>query len=65
MEHDHHHAAPDIPAGANTAKDPVCGMDIDPDTAAARMEHEGKTYYFCSQACHDKFMADPKRYIGA
>ncbi|MCZ2112154.1 MAG: heavy metal translocating P-type ATPase, partial [Dehalococcoidia bacterium] len=34
------------------------------DTAAARMG-TGKTYYFCSQACHDKFMADPKRYIGA
>jgi Cu+-exporting ATPase len=52
-------------ATPTTVKDPVCGMDIDPDTAAARMEHEGKTYYFCSQACHDKFMADPKRYIGA
>ncbi len=43
-------------------RDPVCGMDIDPTTAAASMEHKGKTYYFCSQACHEKFMDDPKRY---
>ena len=28
MDHDHDHAAPDIPAGADTAKDPVCGMTV-------------------------------------
>jgi hypothetical protein len=28
MDHDHHHAAPDIPTGAETAKDPVCGMTV-------------------------------------
>ena len=45
-----------------TVKDVVCGMDIDPKTAAAQMEYEGKTYHFCSSACHDKFMAEPKKY---
>ncbi len=32
--------------------DPVCGMRIDADDAVATAEHEGKTYYFCSRACH-------------
>lgn len=49
-------------AMAAPVKDPVCGMDIDPGTAAGREEYEGKTYYFCSAACHEKFTADPKRY---
>ena len=45
-----------------TVKDVVCGMDIDPNTAAAQMEYQGKTYHFCSNACHDKFMAEPQEY---
>ncbi len=47
---------------ANTVKDPVCGMDIDPDTAAASEQHEGNTYYFCSAACHHSFTANPDKY---
>ena len=42
--------------------DPVCGMRIDSDDAAATTEYEGTTYYFCSQACHDVFVADPFSY---
>jgi YHS domain-containing protein len=42
--------------------DPVCGMRIDPDDAAATAEHEGKTYYLCSEACRDRFEADPASY---
>jgi Cu+-exporting ATPase len=42
-----------------TVKDPVCGMEIDPATAAASEEYEGTTYYFCSQGCHDSFIAEP------
>jgi adenylate cyclase len=42
--------------------DPVCGMRIDSDDAAATAVHEGKTYYFCSQACHEAFVADPASY---
>jgi P-type Cu+ transporter len=45
-----------------TVIDPVCGMRIDTDDAAAIAEYEGKTYYFCSQACHDAFVADPTSY---
>ena len=43
-------------------KDVVCGMDIDPNTASSQTEYQGKTYYFCSNACHDKFMAEPQKY---
>ena len=42
--------------------DVVCGMDIDPSTAAAQMEHHRKTYYFCSHHCHAAFMAEPQKY---
>lgn len=45
-----------------TVKDPVCGMEIDPATAAAHEEYEGSTYHFCSHDCHVKFNADPARY---
>lgn len=45
-----------------TMKDPVCGMDVNPATAAGESTHEGKQYYFCSSACRAKFEADPARY---
>lgn len=44
--------------------DPVCGMSIDPTTAAATVEHEGRTYYFCSTHCAAGFRADPAKYTG-
>lgn len=43
-------------------KDPVCGMTIRPEDAAATEVHEGRPFYFCSKACHDKFVNDPHRY---
>ena len=43
--------------------DPVCGMDVDPARPAAKLTHEGSTYYFCSVGCADKFRTDPKRYL--
>ena len=44
-------------------EDPVCGMRIDSEEAAGTIEHEGKTYYFCSQTCYDAFQADPSSYV--
>jgi YHS domain-containing protein len=44
------------------ATDPVCGMRVDTDEAATA-EHGGTTYYFCSQPCHDAFVADPSSYV--
>jgi len=46
-----------------TVKDSVCGMDVNPETAAGgSSEHAGNTYYFCSSACKAKFDAEPERF---
>jgi P-type Cu+ transporter len=45
-------------------RDPVCGMKVDPHTAAYRVIHRGRTHYFCSRACQAKFSADPTKYLG-
>jgi P-type Cu+ transporter len=46
-------------------KDPVCGMTVDPDRAAAQSAHDGKTFYFCSRSCATKFAAAPEKYLDA
>jgi Cu+-exporting ATPase len=46
-----------------TARDPVCGMTVDPATAKARVEHAGHTYYFCSPGCADRFLDAPEKYL--
>ncbi|RBP17217.1 Cu+-exporting ATPase [Roseiarcus fermentans] len=46
------------------ARDPVCGMSVDPATADYRCDHDGATYYFCASGCRTKFVADPARYLG-
>lgn len=43
-------------------KDPVCGMEIESEKAFARCEHEGRTFYFDSQDCVNKFDADLHKY---
>ncbi|HSA99723.1 MAG TPA: YHS domain-containing protein [Anaerolineales bacterium] len=48
---------------ANTVKDPVCGMDIDPATAAGKSEYKGQTYYFCSAGCKKSFDKEPEKYV--
>jgi Cu+-exporting ATPase len=52
-----------ITAVPTSVKDPVCGMTIDPNSAAASEEHEGEKYYFCSHSCHERFKADPKQFV--
>ena len=42
--------------------DPVCGMTVNPETAADHIEHDGNDYYFCSKGCATKFRADPAAY---
>ena len=44
------------------AKDPVCGMEVDPKTSLSG-ERGGKTYYFCSATCKKEFDKDPQKYI--
>ncbi len=48
---------------ATMVKDVVCGMDVDPESAPAQTEHEGKTYYFCAPGCKTDFEADPAKYL--
>jgi len=48
---------------ANTVRDPVCGMNIDPPTAAGKSEYNGQTYYFCSLGCKKSFDKDPEKYL--
>jgi len=43
--------------------DPVCGMTVVVVTARHRVEHAGRTYYFCNPRCREKFLADPARYL--
>jgi Cu+-exporting ATPase len=49
---------------AGTVRDVVCGMDIDPATAAGKSEYKGQTYYFCSLGCKKSFDKDPEKYLG-
>jgi Cu+-exporting ATPase len=43
--------------------DPVCGMSVEPESAAGSYRHEGQTYYFCSKSCLEKFQAEPAKFI--
>jgi YHS domain-containing protein len=42
-------------------RDPVCDMEVDPDTAP-KSEYQGQTYYFCSLSCKLAFDANPQEY---
>lgn len=44
-------------------KDPVCGMEIDPNSAFASREHMGHKYFFCSENCVNKFDKNPHQYV--
>jgi Cu+-exporting ATPase len=62
--HAHPKQASALPViGGRCAKDPVCGMEVDPDRAAASHQHAGQMYYFCSGPCAEKFRAAPEKYL--
>ncbi|NOQ79947.1 MAG: YHS domain-containing protein [Gammaproteobacteria bacterium] len=42
--------------------DPVCGMTVTADSSP-QIEHDGETYYFCSEHCQHKFQQSPKQYL--
>lgn len=48
---------------AETVKDPVCDMDVDPAATPHHHEHAGATYHFCGNGCRTKFAADPQHYL--
>jgi len=43
--------------------DPVCGMKIDPKTAAGKVEYQGQTIYFCAKSCEQEFKKNPRKYM--
>src|SRR5450432_4507028 len=62
--HDHHHHG-STPT-PDTAKDPVCGMNVSTEhPRGGTAEHNGVRYYFCGPKCRERFSADPEKYLGA
>jgi len=47
----------------NSVKDPVCGMIVDPQQAAGSFDYHGRTLFFCSLGCGERFKADPERFL--
>ena len=47
------------------ATDPVCGMEVDPEHAAASAGYRDETYYFCAEGCRERFMKEPEKYVTA
>ncbi|ACC75070.1 heavy metal translocating P-type ATPase (plasmid) [Paraburkholderia phymatum STM815] len=58
-------ASPAVVGSPEFVRDPVCGMEIRPTTSAGSDDFDNKRYWFCSQRCHDSFLADPARYAGS
>lgn len=48
---------------AEMVTDPVCKMQVDPDTAPAKWDYNGATYYFCAVGCKLAFVEDPAKYL--
>lgn len=42
----------------SATKDPICGMTVD-KTTAIQADRDGETFYFCSEHCREKFLANP------
>ncbi|MER8499874.1 heavy metal translocating P-type ATPase [Mesorhizobium sp. M1142] len=70
---DHHHHAHGSYCSAKgatsaadaVARDPVCGMTLDPAAGKPTAEHGGHRYHFCSESCRSKFIAEPEKYLTA
>lgn len=52
-----------LDAAPEMARDPVCGMSVDPRHAAAEADYQGMKYYFCCRSCADRFVAAPERFL--
>jgi YHS domain-containing protein len=48
-----------------TAVDPVCGRELRRADAAAAVDHHGRVYFFCSEACRNQFLNDPTLFVDA
>jgi Cu+-exporting ATPase len=62
--HSHHHHHGPTPQDDGRVTDPVCGMKVDPKTArGGHFAYKGQDYSFCSQRCHDRFEAEPEKFL--
>ena len=52
-------------SGGGKGTDPVCGIQIAPNTAAGSSEYKGHQYFFCSTGCKTNFDSNPAKYVGA
>ena len=56
---------PGVPAGAEIATDPVCGMAVAAVASSVHVDHDGVTYWFCGEGCRAAFVDAPDRYGGS
>lgn len=47
----------------HTYKDPVCNMELSPESAVEESSYKGRLYYFCSPYCRERFEAKPEEYV--
>lgn len=50
-------------AASAYAKDIICGMQVEKGSAPARTAYAGKTLYFCSDRCHERFLKNPTKHV--
>ena len=50
------------PREIHMARDPVCGMEVNEETATNTSEYEGTKYYFCCGGCKATFDRDPEKF---
>ncbi len=60
MEEQRNERSPDT--ASDMVRDPACGMEIPRASASGSVEHGGRTYYFCSASCEQKFRRNPEAY---
>jgi Cu+-exporting ATPase len=56
-QHQHQHKS------ESPARDPVCGMTVDPASTPHHAQHHGHAYHFCSAGCRQKFVSEPDKYL--
>ena len=52
--HDHGHLQAQVPQGARTDTDPVCGMTVEVNESTRHADYEGERLHFCSENCETK-----------
>ena len=63
QKYDHEHGCHHGATHANSVKDPVCGMTVDPAVSSHHFDGDSQIYHFCSAGCLTKFKADPQLYL--